>query len=257
MTASSLTCSCRLVAVGTTPDPWRKVAAGSASFPPLDRSGAVPPVGHSQFPRWLPPGQLPGSHRWHPCCRRCLLKGCERWFLPRHPQARYCSLDCRKAAGRWRVWLACQRYRATPNGRQHRRDQAQRYRVRVHQRCPLSQPEPTPAQIEAAPPVAELLVQPTPDPPTPPCADCVGQRPAEISQDSSGSPCHRPGCYVLFLPAVRSLEQRFCCRLCRQALRRVRQREARLRLRRRRGIRPPSLAGRRRSPPAAFMSSHS
>jgi hypothetical protein len=214
-------------------------------------------VGRSQFPRSLSPGQLPRACRGHPCCRQCLLKGCERWFLPRHPLSRYCSPDCRKAARRWRVWLACQRYRATPNGRQHRRAQAQRYRARVRQRCPAPEPELAPAQIEAAPPVAELLVQPTLDPPTPSHADSVGQRPAEISQNFSGLPCHRPGCYVLFLPAVRSLDQRFCCRLCRQALRRVRQREARLRVRRGLGIRPLSLPERRPPPPAAFMSSHS
>ena len=49
-TAIKLTCTCRLVALDTTPSHQRKVAAGSATFPPPDRSGAAPPVGRSQFP---------------------------------------------------------------------------------------------------------------------------------------------------------------------------------------------------------------
>ena len=45
--------------------------------------------------------------------RRCLLKGCERLFWPRHPQSRYCSEACQQAARRWRRWQASQQYRAT------------------------------------------------------------------------------------------------------------------------------------------------
>ena len=73
-------------------------------------------MGHAQFPSHCP-GQPSGSRRWHPCCRRCLLKGCERWFLPRWPQARYCSPACQHAARRWRRWHASQRYRATTHGK--------------------------------------------------------------------------------------------------------------------------------------------
>jgi hypothetical protein len=211
-------------------------------------------VGRSQFPCSLSPGQPPASRRWHPCCRRCLLKGCERWFLPRRPQARYCSRDCQNAARRWRAWFAGQRYRATPNGKQHRRDQAQRHRDRVHQRCRVSQPEPLTSPIEPAPSTSQATPASRPDPPTPIPGNRVGQRPAESPKNSGGLPCHRPGCYLLFLPAVRSLDQRFCSGLCRQALRRVRQREAR---RRRRGVRPLRLPHRRPPPPAPFMSSHS
>jgi hypothetical protein len=43
--------------------------------------------------------------------------------------------------------------------------------------------------------------------------------------------CQRPGCYERFAPSARSLEHKFCCALCRQALRRVLQREARWRKR--------------------------
>ena len=65
------------------------------------------------------------------------------------------------------------------------------------------------------------------------------------AENSCGLPCSRPGCYVLFLPSPRSPGQHFCSGSCRQALRRVRQREARLRRRRRRGM--PG-----RSPPSSW-----
>jgi hypothetical protein len=68
-----------------------------------------------------------------------------------------------------------------------------------------------------------------------------GQRPAARGEESS---CARPGCYELFVLTPRSPQQRFCSCLCRQALRRVLQREARWGRRRKRGP-----AGRRRIPP--------
>jgi len=141
-TASTLTCACRWIVDARPPSRRRKVAAGSTTSPPPDRSGASPPVGQSQFPLTVSLGQSLGSHRWAPCCRRCLLKDCERWFLPRHPRARYCSPDCQKAAQRWRRWHASQRYRATNNGKQRRRDQSRRYRSRARQSLPLPQPVP-------------------------------------------------------------------------------------------------------------------
>jgi hypothetical protein len=214
-------------------------------------------VGRSQFPCALLPGQPSSSRRWHPCCRRCLLKGCEHWFLPPKPQARYCGSDCQKAARRWRRWLASQRYRATPQGKEHRREQDRRYRARVRQRSSPAQPAPPSPHVEPASSIIEGETPPTIDlPPVIPTAS-EGQRPAGIPQKSCGLPCHRPGCYVLFLPSVASLDQKFCSASCRKALRRVRQREARLRRRRRRGARP--LRRPHRGPPAAaaFMSSHS
>jgi len=197
-------------------------------------------VGRSQFPVALSSGQLLGSRRWHPCSRRCLLKGCERWFLSHQPQARYCSPDCQKAARRWRRWHASQRYRATTNGKQHRRDQSRRYRNRAQQSLPLPEPvSPTP-EVEPLTPVVDA--EPTPTlpsaPPTAITTDCEGQRPAQILKQFLGRPCDRPGCYVLFRLAPRSPQQEFCSCSCRQALRRVRQREARLKLRRRLGCRP-------------------
>jgi hypothetical protein len=212
-------------------------------------------VGHSQCPPAPVPGQPPRSGRWHPCCRCCLLKDCERWFLSRCAQARYCSRACQLAARRWRRWHACQRYRVTMHGRECRRQQAKRYRQRLRQRsspaelavqAPSHEPASPASEAETPSNTDALSVVPVPS---------EGQRPAEISENCCGLPCDRPGCYVLFLPTAPSLEQRFCSGLCRQALRRVRQREARLRHRRRRGARPLRYPGRDPPQAAAFMSS--
>jgi hypothetical protein len=48
--------------------------------------------------------------------RRCLLKGCERPFWPRHWRSHFCSKACQEAARRWQRWQANQKYRATENG---------------------------------------------------------------------------------------------------------------------------------------------
>jgi predicted nucleic acid-binding Zn ribbon protein len=193
-------------------------------------------VGHSQFPRALLSGQPSRSRRWHPGCHRCLLKGCERWFLPHRPQARYCSPACQRAARSWRCWHSCQRFKATDHGKKLRRDQARRYRIRLRQRSSLTQPTPPDDDVELTSPVIGPLTSPGSEPPPIGTTAGEGQRPARISADSCGLPCHRPGCYVLFLPSARSPDQKFCSGSCRQALRRVRQRELRLRQRRRRGI---------------------
>jgi hypothetical protein len=178
-------------------------------------------VGPLQYPHHRPPGQgLPCARARPHGCRRCLLKGCERWFRPSRPQARYCSPACQRAARQWRRWRAGQRYRATDHGKEHRRDQSQRYRQRQRQRG-------APVAPKEAPP--------------------EGQRPANIPHDSSGCPCDRPGCYQLFRLSSRSPDQRFCSPACRQALRRVRQRDVRRQERRRRGARPRRF--RARPPP--------
>jgi hypothetical protein len=232
-------------------------------------------VGRLQFPYALLPGQPTGSRRWHPCCRRCLLKGCERWFLPRCPQARYCSKACQEAARYWRVWHANRRYRATDHGKKRHRDANRRYRECRRQRPPPADtPPPTPhlepvspvidtetlprivPHLDPAWPVIEADTHPRIVPPPVAPAASEGERPTEIPQKSCCLPCSRPGCYVFFLPSVRGPDQKFCSDLCRKALRRVRQREARLRYRRRRGIRP--LHHPHHGPPHSdpFMSSH-
>lgn len=179
-------------------------------------SGVRAPLGPLEHDRRSCRGQGPSCG---PRRRRCLLKGCEQFFQPRCPQSRYCSPACRKAAGRWRSWRARRTWRKTEAGRACRRRQSYRYRERVRQRRRTEQA----AVLEAG------------------TKPCEGQRAAETSEKSS---CSRPGCYELFVPGRRSPHQRFCSCLCRQALRRVVQREARWG-RRRKG-RSPS---RRRIPP--------
>jgi hypothetical protein len=210
-------------------------------------------VGLIQFPRALVPGQPDGFRRWHPCCHRCLLKGCERWFLPPRPQARYCGPACQEAAEHWRSWHAGQRYRATIQGKQRRREQARRRRQRARQRSSLAVSTSQTSPIEPASPVIEAHTTPQPDstPNIPADSQRVGQRPAEIPPDSGGLPCSRPGCYLLFLPSARSPDQHFCSGSCRRALRRVRQREARLRHRRDHGI--PARYHRHRGPPPSHL----
>ncbi len=187
-------------------------------------------MGHSQFPRASLSGQSPRSRRWHPNCHRCLLKGCEDWFLPRRPQARYCSPACQKAARRWRRWLSCQRFKATTHGKKLRREQVRRYRIRLQQRSSLAEPAPPACDVELTSPVVESQTSTAPSE-SPPVASTPAedQRPAKIPEQSCGLTCHRPGCYILFLPSGRSPDQKFCSNPCRQALRRVRQRELRLR----------------------------
>lgn len=168
--------------------------------------GVSAPLGSCQHDRRLSAGQ---GFCQRPRSRRCLLKGCEQFYQPPNPQARYCSPACRHAAERWRRWRSSQTWRQTEGGRQCRRRQSCRYRQRVRQR-PEVESEPISEPSEE---VRE------------------GQRPAA---DSETSCCGRPGCYELFVLMRRSPQQRFCSCLCRQALRRVHQREARWGRRRKR-----------------------
>jgi hypothetical protein len=157
-----------------------------------------------------------------PGLRGCLLKGCPCWFEPKRPQCRYCSVDCRKKACRWRRWRAAQVYRRTEQGKACRQAQCQRNRARRR------------AQAQV---MAESGRETSP-------SSCEGQRAARIPENSEICTCDRPGCYELFVARPHSPPQRFCSPACRQALRRVEQREQRLRARRRRGIGPRRRTGR-------------
>lgn len=143
--------------------------------------------------------------------RRCLLKGCEQSFTPSRPQSRFCSSGCRQAARRWRQVKASRRYRASDNGRERRREQNRRYRQRRRER----------AQALAA---ASADVS----------AAREGQRPVTASENCQERMCDRPGCYTVFVVKHEASCRRFCSLACRLALRRVLDREARYRQRRRR-----------------------
>ena len=69
-----------------------------------------------------------------PRTRRCLLKGCEQHFHPRHAGQRYCGERCRAKARKWSRWKAQRRYRKTAVGQQKRNGQSRRYRERVKNR---------------------------------------------------------------------------------------------------------------------------
>ena len=133
------------------------------------------------------------------CCRQrlCLLAGCERPFHPQHPLARYCSAACRQAARRWSSWRANQQYRASDQGQSHRREQSRRWRTRAEK-------QHSPESVDQPP--------------------CEGYHKAQAGEESC---CLRPGCYRRFSRSTRSPLQSFCSFSCRQALRRVLQRESR------------------------------
>jgi hypothetical protein len=139
--------------------------------------------------------------------RQCLLKGCARLFWPRHWRSHYCSAACQQAARRWRRWRASQRYRATANGRDRRQEQNRRYRQRQRERKAASADAEAPREGQRIPPPVE---------------------------EFSTRPCHRPGCYEVFVLAHEHSCKRFCSIACRLALRRVVDRETRYQARRRR-----------------------
>jgi len=194
-------------------------------------SGAATPLAPLQHDRQASSTQA--SCRT-PRPRRCLLKGCERLFQPCCPQARYCSRTCQEKARRWREWRASRIWRQTEAGRQCRREQSRQYRQRVRAR---REAEQAAGLVDEAEQPADLVdeAEREAEQPADLAADLAdegareGQRPAWAAEKCA---CARPGCYELFVPSPRSPRQRFCSPMCRNALRRVLQREARWGLRR-------------------------
>jgi hypothetical protein len=80
--------------------------------------------------------------------RRCLPKGCERRFRPKHAWSRYCGDECRSKARQWSRWKAQKRYRDTGAGKEHRKVQkSYRHRQRVRARTPLKTATDRPARV--------------------------------------------------------------------------------------------------------------
>jgi hypothetical protein len=237
-----------------------KRLGGSANSPPrLDLLGAATPLGPLQYSSRCPSGQEAAGSACRLRPRRCLLKGCERFFRPSHPRDQYCSDACRREAKKWRAWRAAGQWRQSERGKERRRAQSRRYRrliplpVLVEPPTTIAEPRtallpPAPAPPPTAEPTTDLppasapaTTAPVPAPaaadPTPAAAR-EGQRFAAISEDLLVRACRRPGCYELFcVPTEHSLK-RFCCTACRKALGRVRERESRYHQRRRAGFRP-------------------
>ena len=136
-----------------------------------------------------------------------------------------------------------------------RREQAQRHRDRQRLRSAAPEPVPLTPEVERAASTIDQDVPPLADPRTAVNSSCVGQRPAEIPENSRLWPCGRPGCYVLFPLSPRFPRQHFCSCSCRRALRRIWQRESRLRRRRRYG-RPRRCSCRYAQPQASSLRRH-
>ena len=140
-----------------------------------------------------------------PRARECLLKGCGRWFTPRCARSCYCSEACRRAARRWSQQKAQARYRRSEQGRACRREQCRRWRAR--QRAAPRRAAKKCSRHKAS-------------------TACEGH---QIGPNGKKILCDRPGCFNTFIRSSRSPRQRFCCSLCRRALRRAWLRERRWR----------------------------
>jgi hypothetical protein len=195
--------------------------------------GVGAPVGLPQYRSASARTQAPRSR-----LRQCLLKGCEQPFRPSQPQQRFCSVACRQQAGQWRRWRSARSYRASEAGQESRRQQACRYRERQRQQRAACWEETLRGiEEQVAREATEAGHEPEEAAQLEPAVPREGQRPAVNPQDFPRQPCQRPGCYVLFPLRPEVPQQRFCSCQCRLALRRVLDREAHWRWRRRRSRR--------------------
>ena len=98
---------------------------------------------------------MPGNEAKKPPqrARRCLLKGCERWFMPGHPRAHYCGpRDSRAAEATLPTriglficaWPACGTNRPTKNGKCSMKSELMGHKqIRFSKPCPLCEPQPS------------------------------------------------------------------------------------------------------------------
>lgn len=141
--------------------------------------------------------------------RTCLRKGCDRVFHPARWNQRYCrEPDCLREVHRWQAAKRQRVYRRSPANRQrHAEAEAQRRR-RVRS---------TASQQEVS---VNLQITAT--------SGSAWSR----SNTNSTDFCDRPGCYEP-LPTATRAPARYCGRDCRQAMRRVLDRERKWLLRNR------------------------
>lgn len=141
-------------------------------------------------------------HRRQPRLRFCLRKGCGRTYKPRRWNQRYCQdPECRRLLQRWQAARRQARRRQDAVAKaQHA--QAQRARRR---RAPAPPQSPKIPEVAAARGHAAKIIFPIPL-------------------------CDRPGCHESPLKSV-GKPACFCSRACRQALRRVLDRERKWRTR--------------------------
>ena len=148
------------------------------------------------------PHHKPNRRCRRPRPRLCLRKGCGRKYQPRRPNQRYCQdPECLRLVRRWQAARRQARRRQDDAAKiQHAQAQrARRQRAISSPQAPQN-PKVAPARGHAA----RIFL--------PPCC------------------CDRPGCYEP-PPKVGHCQARYCCPACRQALRRVRDRERKWRQR--------------------------
>jgi hypothetical protein len=151
-------------------------------------------VGHRQH--------KPNCRCRRPRTRSCLRKGCGQKFQPRRWNQRYCQdPPCLRAVRRWQA-AKRQAQRRADDAIKSQHAAAQR--ARRQRAYSSTQPPKTPEVAAARGHAARIFLA----------------RPF----------CDRPGCYQPALKSGRS-EARYCCSACRQAVRRVRDRERKWRQR--------------------------
>jgi hypothetical protein len=141
--------------------------------------------------------QVPTSgSRWGP--RQCLRKGCERVFLPRQWNQRYCrEPECLGEVKRWQATKRQRQRRATPEGRQRHAEEERQRRKQDSSQAELPESFDPATQASAWSRSAKNLPQ---------------------------ALCDRPGCYEAPRPSLHT-PAHYCSDACHAAMRRVRDRE--------------------------------
>ncbi len=138
----------------------------------------------------------PNGRCRRPRTRVCLRKGCGRKYQPRRWNQHYCQdPECLRLVRRWQ---AAKRQAKRRQDEAVKLQHAEAERVR-RQRIPSSPQAPKPPEIGAARGHAAEIFSPT-------------------------SLCDRPGCHEP-VPKTGRSQARYCCETCREAVRRVRDRE--------------------------------
>ena len=161
--------------------------------------GADPPLGHVQHS--LCDSASTSGRRLGP--RTCLRRDCGRIYRPRRWNQRYCQEpECLKLVRRWQAAKRQEERRKQPEVRQaHAAAERQRRARRRVEGC-----------CEASSKCGHMSEEGR-DP-------CAWSR----SKNFSGPFCDRPGCYDAVRPSCRC-QARYCSDDCRQAVKRVRDRE--------------------------------
>lgn len=160
--------------------------------------------------------------------RSCHRKGCDHRFVPRQWNQRYCrEPECLLLLHRWQGAKRQQRRRNRSEVRQQHADAERQRRSRQREEARVKQPERSPQDSGPAT-----------------SSDTPVSRAWSRSKKNPGDFCDRPGCFEPRRPS-RRVPTRYCGDTCRQAARRVRDRERKWKKRKRQVTsRPQQCAGR-------------